>query len=105
MPDIKPLSLRLPADLKPLFANVVRAAHTPGEFILDFSAVLPGQEFSQVDARVILSPLGAKLLQQVLNENIHRYESSFGEIRLPSPPHSLADDLFGQAKIPPPEGS
>jgi Protein of unknown function (DUF3467). len=58
MPEIKPISLRLPADLKPLFANLVRAAHTPGEFILDFSAVLPGQEFSQVDARVILSPFG-----------------------------------------------
>jgi len=54
---------------------------------------------------VILSPLGAKLLQQVLNENVHRYETSFGEIRLPSPPHSLADDLFGLAKNPPPEGS
>ena len=105
MPEIKPISLRLPPDLKPHFANLVRAAHTPGEFILDFSAVLPGQEFSQVDARVILSPLGAKLLQQVLYENIHRYESSFGEIRLPRPPHSLADDLFGKAKIPPPEGS
>ncbi|HOA21819.1 MAG TPA: DUF3467 domain-containing protein [Anaerolineaceae bacterium] len=105
MPDIKPLSLRLPDDLKPLFANVVRAAHTPGEFILDFSAVLPGKESPVVDARVILSPLGAKLLQQVLNENVHRYETSFGEIRLPSPPHSLADDLFGLAKNPPPEGS
>ncbi|HOE34984.1 MAG: DUF3467 domain-containing protein [Chloroflexi bacterium] len=103
MPDIKPLSLRLPDDLKPLFANVVRAAHTPGEFILDFSAVLPGMESPAVDARVILSPLGAKLLQQVLTENILRYESAFGEIRLPSPPHTLADDLFSQARNNPPD--
>lgn len=101
MAEIKPIEVQLPESLTPVFANMVRVSHTPGEFILDFTAILPGNTSPKVSARVILSPLGLKMMQQAINENMRRYEASFGEIKI-VPQHSLADDLFGQT--PPPSG-
>lgn len=103
MKEPKPLSLHLPADLEPQFVNFVRVAHTAGEFVLDFSTILPGIEEPNVEARIIVSPLGAKLLEQALSGNIQRFESTFGEIRVPLS-HSLADDLFSSPGNTPPEG-
>ena len=40
-----------------------------------------------------MSPLGAKLLQRALAENLARYEAAFGEIKVPGQ-NSLADFLF-----------
>jgi len=51
--------------------------------------------------RVLLSPVGAKLLLRALTENIARYEAVFGEIRLPGDP-GLANDLFKQVHPPEP---
>jgi hypothetical protein len=94
MPDIKPIAVRLPDDMQAKYVNMVRVTHTPGEFILDFTAILPGVKDAKVDARIILSPLGFKLMQQAVSENLRRYEATFGEIRLPTGGHSLAEDLF-----------
>ncbi len=102
MPEIKPIQLRIPADLVPQFVNMVRVSHTPGEFVLDFSAILPGVTDPKIDTRIVLSPLGAKLLQKALIENLQRFETRFGEIHLPSG-HTLAEDLFNQSNNPPPE--
>lgn len=93
MSEIKPINLTLPEDLSPTFANMVRVSHTPGEFILDFTAILPGEASPKVSSRVVLSPLGLKLMLQAVAENLRRYETTFGEVRLPSG-HTLADDLF-----------
>jgi hypothetical protein len=62
MPEAKPLNVILPEDLKAQFVNMVRIAHTPGEFVLDFIAVLPGVEDPKVSTRVVLSPLGLRLM-------------------------------------------
>jgi hypothetical protein len=101
MAEIKPIEVQLPESLAPVFANMVRVSHTPGEFILDFTAILPGNTAPIVSSRIILSPLGFKMMQQAILENLRRYEASFGEIKL-SPQHTLADDLFG--KTPPAPG-
>ncbi len=93
MSEVKPLELRLPTELQAQFVNMVRISHTPGEFVLDFASVLPGVINPQVSSRIVLSPLGLKLMQQAINENLRRYEATFGEIRMPVG-HSLADDLF-----------
>jgi len=98
--DIRQINVILPEDLEAIFANVVRLSHTPGEFIMDFSSILPGNMKPKVKARVVMSPLGVKLLQKALNENIARYEANFGEIRTPLA-HTLADDLFNNTSNPP----
>ena len=104
MADQKQIKLNLPPDLQPIFSNMIRVGHTPAEFILDFFKLLPSMETVNVDTRIVLTPLGAKMLLHVLSENIQHYEASFGEIRMPSPPHTLADDLFNLGGQSPTDG-
>jgi hypothetical protein len=81
--------------LQPAYANLVRIAHSSTDFVLDFARFLPGELKAPVAARVILSPLAAKLLLKALAENVARYESTFGVITIPGPgSSSLAENLF-----------
>ena len=88
-----PPTLEVPADLKTDYANVVRIAHSPSELVFDFAHLLPGVTPAKGCTRVDMSPLGAKLLQRALAENLSRYETAFGEIKIPGE-NSLADFLF-----------
>jgi hypothetical protein len=100
-PPASSLGFELPEDLKPLYSNTVRISHTPAELVFDFARLLPGQTGAEVVARLILSPMGAKLFYRALAENLARYESVFGEINLP-PDSSLAGELFrGKPPEPP----
>ena len=83
----------LPEGLEPVYSNVTRISHTPSEMVLDFTRLLPADSHFKVLARIILSPLGAKLLYRALGDNIARYEAAFGEIRVPGD-SALANDLF-----------
>lgn len=96
--------MELPEDLSPVYSNLARISHTPTDMVIDFSRMLPGQGRMPVLSRVILSPLGAKLLLRALAENMARYEAAFGEIRLPGET-GLADDLFRQVHPPEPPKS
>jgi hypothetical protein len=71
----------------------VRIAHSPSELVFDFAHLLPGVPLARVSARVVMSPLGAKLLYRALGENLARYETAFGEIKMPGE-STLADFLF-----------
>lgn len=100
-PSLPPFEL--PENIEPVYSNLARISHTPSELVIDFSRFLPGQARMPVLARVLLSPVGAKLLLRALSENIARYEAAFGEIRLPGD-SGLANDLFRQVHPPePPE--
>lgn len=98
----QPVMLELPPDLEAVYTNVARISHSPAELILDFACMLPGQSPSRVISRMIMSPIGAKLLYRALGENLARYEAAFGPINLPGDA-SLAGDLFRH--IQPPEKS
>lgn len=95
--------MEIPAGLEPVYSNMARISHTPSEMVMDFGRFLPGEAQIKVLARVLMSPVGAKLLYRALGENLARFESAFGEIRLPGD-SPLADDLFRQVHPPkPPE--
>jgi hypothetical protein len=68
--------LELPADIRPVYANLAR-----------------------ITARVAMTPLSAKLLLRALGENLARYEAAYGEIVIPA--SSLADHLFKPFQAPP----
>jgi len=76
-----------------IYSNVVRISHSLSELVFDFGRLLPGEADVYVKARVMMSPLSAKLLQRALADNIAKYETTFGEIKVPQG-KSLADDLF-----------
>jgi hypothetical protein len=92
-------NFQMPSDLAPIYANLVRISHTPAEIVLDFSRILPAQPVMTVLARIVMSPVAAKLFYRALGENLAHYEAVFGNI--PTPGVTLADDLF--RSIHPPE--
>ena len=89
----KSIPIDVPPDLLPVYSNLARIAHGPAEFVLDFARILPGDPKATVSARVVLSPVAAKLLMQALTENVTRFEQTFGAINAPSG-STLADHLF-----------
>jgi hypothetical protein len=88
------ITIDLPKELKPVYANVAFINYTPAEMVLDFAQVLPRTPRGTLTARVIMSPIHAKLLHAALGQNIANYEHQFGEIRIPHPRPNLADNFF-----------
>lgn len=64
------------------YVNLAIIAHSSSEFVFDFAIVLPGIEQPEVSSRLIMAPEHAKRLLLALRDNIEKYESQFGKIRL-----------------------
>jgi hypothetical protein len=84
--------LHLPSDLRAHYSNLARISHTPAEMVVDFAAMLPGVR-PEVVARILMSPVAAKMFWHALGENLARYEATFGPIQIPNN-SNLAQDLF-----------
>ena len=73
-PSARPqTTLEVPEDIRPVYANLVRIAHSPADLVFDFAHLLPGESTARVGARILMSPLSAKLLYRALGENLARY--------------------------------
>ena len=80
--DIK---VNFPPDLQGgVYSNNMVVAHTKEEFVLDFLMVAPPT--GTVTARVIVSPGHMKRILAALQENISKYESTFGTIQIAEEP-------------------
>ena len=65
-----------------IYSNLAIISHSPAEFIIDFTRVLPGIPKSKISARIVMTPQHAKMLLGALKDNIEKYENQFGEINL-----------------------
>jgi hypothetical protein len=65
-----------------IYSNLAIISHSPAEFIIDFTRVLPGIPKSKINARIVMTPQHAKMLLGALKENIDKYETQFGEIQI-----------------------
>jgi hypothetical protein len=68
-----------------VYSNLMMISHRKEEFILDFLFLQPqraaqGQAVATLRSRIITSPEHAKRILRALQENIRRYEDSFGII-------------------------
>ena len=68
-----------------VYSNLMMISHRKEEFILDFLFLQPqrashGQAVATLRSRVITSPEHAKRILRALQENLRRYEESFGTI-------------------------
>jgi hypothetical protein len=68
-----------------VYSNLMMISHRKEEFILDFLFVQPqrapqGQAVANLRSRVITSPEHMKRILKAMQENIRRYEESFGMI-------------------------
>jgi len=71
--------LQAPDEVKKgVYANNVFINHTPEEIVLDFLNVIPPA--GSVVSRVVLNPSHAKRLVRALQENLDKYEKTFGEV-------------------------
>lgn len=62
------------------YANFARIAHTPGDFVIDFGQHVAEQQTVAMKRRIIMSPVNVKSLLRALEENVRKYEESFGPI-------------------------
>ncbi|MBQ8938470.1 MAG: DUF3467 domain-containing protein [Bacteroidaceae bacterium] len=68
---------------KGVYSNLAIMGFTPTEFIMDFVFHHPGMPRANVQSRVVMSPVQAKRLMRLLEQNMANYEKSFGAIKLP----------------------
>ncbi|MBA4250853.1 MAG: DUF3467 domain-containing protein [Chlorobiaceae bacterium] len=74
-----------------IYSNLAIITHSPAEFIIDFTRIVPGSPKAKVHARIISTPQHAKMLMLALKDNIQKYEQRFGEIRI----EGMPDQQFG----------
>lgn len=65
-----------------IYANLVMIAHSPQEIIIDFARVMPGAPKTKVLSRIIMTPAHAKMLGKALDENLKKYETQYGQIKI-----------------------
>ena len=65
------------------YSNFTLISHSGAEFVIDFARIVPGVPKATVQSRIIMTPIHAKTLLYTLKDNISKFESKFGEIKLP----------------------
>ena len=102
--DQMQINIEVPPDLDAIYANFALITHSASEIIVDFACVLPNTPKAKVHARIITTPMHAKLLLRALNENLEKYEAQFGKIKTPAEGDELVQQFFGPVRPPhPPE--
>jgi len=61
------------------YSNMAMISHSSADFIIDFLRTLPNTPPS-LRSRVVMAPEHAKRLLLALQENVAKYEASFGRI-------------------------
>lgn len=80
----QPLQINIEVDDKTaegVYSNFAIINHSSAEFILDFTTLLPGIQRAKVHSRIIMTPQHTKSLLVALQDNIAKYEASFGVIK------------------------
>ncbi len=92
-PQQRKVQVEYPPNIDGVYANMALITHSPSEIVVDFARTLPNTTKSRVQARIIMTPMNAKLFYRALGDNLSKYESQYGEIKLPAG-ITLADQLF-----------
>ena len=65
-----------------IYSNLVIISHSSSEFVLDFIRIMPGIPKAEVKSRIILTPEHAKRLLLAMGENMGKYESCHGFVKV-----------------------
>lgn len=80
-PQSQPQQINIKATdekLKGDYSNMARISHNKEEFWLDFLSVFPPA--GTLNARIIVSPGHFKRMVKAMQENLEKYEASFGKL-------------------------
>jgi hypothetical protein len=64
------------------YSNFVVVTHSPAEFVMDFTRILPGVPKAKVHSRIIMAPQHVKSYMQALQDNITKFEEKYGDIKI-----------------------
>ncbi len=80
--QVNQINIELSEDIaEGVYANLAMIAHSNSEFVIDFIRLMPGVPKAKVKSRVVITPEHAKRLIGALQENIKKYENTFGPIK------------------------
>lgn len=78
-----PLNIELSEEMaEGVYSNLAIITHSDSEFVLDFVRIMPGIPKAKVKSRIILTPEHAKRLLMAMEDNIDRFETENGKIKL-----------------------
>jgi hypothetical protein len=66
-----------------IYSNLAMIIHSPQEFVIDFARMTPNSRKTKVYARIIMTPAHARMLLKGLEDNIKKFESVHGQIKMP----------------------
>ncbi|HOP07841.1 MAG TPA: DUF3467 domain-containing protein [candidate division Zixibacteria bacterium] len=75
------------------YANLAMIMHSPNEIVLDFARVVPRSPKAKVKARIIMTPMHAKILLKTLEDNLKNFEKQFGEIKMHVSPDKIQNPI------------
>lgn len=88
------IQIEVPADeMQGRYANLAVIAHGPNDFFIDSILMAPNTPKARVQSRVIMTPENAKQFAIALQQNILKYEQTYGEIT-PRQPQQTIDDSY-----------
>lgn len=67
------------------YANLAIITHSANEFFLDFVSMVPNAPQARVQSRIVMTPENAKTLLMALQDNLRKYEDTFGVIAPKAP--------------------
>jgi hypothetical protein len=65
-----------------IYANAAYIQHSPSELVIDFIRLLPNTPRGRVFSRIVMTPHNAKSFLLALDENLKRYESTYGPLKV-----------------------
>ena len=86
----KPIKLNIELGEKEsegIYSNLALIVFSPSEIIFDFARVMPGSQKGKIFSRIVMTPQNAKSFMNALQENIKKFESQFGEIKIHGKPN------------------
>ncbi|MAE87014.1 MAG: hypothetical protein CMB80_30035 [Flammeovirgaceae bacterium] len=64
-----------------IYSNLAMIAHSSSEFVIDFIRLMPGVPKAKVKSRIVITPEHAKRLLKALEDNVNKFEKTYGDIK------------------------
>ena len=63
------------------YSNFVVVTHSPAEFVMDYTRILPGVPKAKVHSRIIMAPQHVKSFMNALQDNIRKFEEKYHDLK------------------------
>ena len=81
--NLNQLNIELKEDIaQGIYSNLAIISHSSSEFVLDFVRIMPGIPKAEVKSRIILTPEHAKRLLLALGDNLGKFETMHGAVKI-----------------------